>query len=156
MPVGTEMSIDGPFGNMTLHSDEKRPAVFLAGGIGITPFRSIILQAVEEKKPHRLFLFFSNRTPRDGAFLDELKKAEAAHTNFTLVTTMTGKDVSDDEWNGEREHISFTMIRRYVKDLSHAVYYCAGPAAMVAAMRAMLNESSVNDDDIRSEEFSGY
>jgi ferredoxin-NADP reductase len=128
----------------------------LAGGIGVTPFRSIILQALKEKKSHRLFFFFSNRTPRDGAFLDELKNAESAHRNFTLITTMTGSNIPNDEWNGEREHIGFAMIHRYVNDLSRAVYYCAGPAAMVTAMRTMLNENGVNDDDIRSEEFSGY
>ncbi|MDE3058088.1 MAG: FAD-dependent oxidoreductase [Bacteroidota bacterium] len=156
MPLGSEVNIDGPFGNMTLHSDEKRPAVFLAGGIGITPFRSIILQALHEKKPHRFFLFFSNRQPRDAAFFDELKTTAAAHNNFVLIAATTGNDVQKSDAGGERERIGVAMIHRHVGDLSNAVYYCAGPAAMVAAMRAMLSDNGVNDDDIRSEEFSGY
>ncbi len=156
MPIGAEVQIDGPFGNMTLHSNETRLAVFLAGGIGITPFRSIILQAVKEKKTHKLILFYSNRTPRDAAFIDELKTVELVYGNFLLIATMTGSGLPDDEWSGEREYISYRMMHRYGGDLSNAVYYCAGPPKMVGALRTMLNENSVNDDDIRSEEFSGY
>jgi ferredoxin-NADP reductase len=55
-PLGTEIKLDGPFGAFTLHSDSTRPAVFLAGGIGIAPFRSMILQTARDILPHRLFL----------------------------------------------------------------------------------------------------
>jgi len=61
MPFGTEIKLGGPFGSFTLHSDSSRPAVFLAGGIGITPFRSMILHASRSRLPHRLLLFYSNR-----------------------------------------------------------------------------------------------
>lgn len=54
---GTEVRVDGPFGNLTLHDDSSRPAVLLAGGIGVTPFRSIVRGLVSEELPHRVFLF---------------------------------------------------------------------------------------------------
>ncbi|HYM09410.1 MAG TPA: FAD-dependent oxidoreductase, partial [Bryobacterales bacterium] len=72
LPLGTQVKIEGPFGNLTLHNNVARPAVILAGGIGITPFRSMVVRAAQEKLAHRIFLFYSNRRPEDAAFLDEL------------------------------------------------------------------------------------
>ena len=69
MPLGAQVEIEGPYGNFTLHKNATRWYVFLTGGIGITPFRSIIRDAARKKLPHRLFLFYSNRRPEDGAFL---------------------------------------------------------------------------------------
>ena len=63
MPVGAAVQIEGPTGVLTLHSDAARAAVFLCGGIGITPFRSIAFGAAKEHLPHRIFLFYSNRRP---------------------------------------------------------------------------------------------
>ena len=62
-PMGTAVTIDGPNGEMVLHDDPTRPAVFLAGGIGITPFLAIARHAAKERLPHRLYLFYSNRRP---------------------------------------------------------------------------------------------
>jgi ferredoxin-NADP reductase len=61
MPIGSQVKIEGPFGNLVLHNNQARAGVFLAGGIGITPFRSILLRAAKEHLSHRLFLFYSNR-----------------------------------------------------------------------------------------------
>jgi len=72
MPLGAEVVCKGPYGSLTLHEDAARPAVFLTGGIGITPFRSIAVQAAQDKSPHTVYLFYSNRRPEDAAFLDEL------------------------------------------------------------------------------------
>lgn len=72
LPLRSEVKIEGPFGNMTLHNKVARTAVILAGGIGITPFRSMLVRAAHEKLPHRIFLFFSNRRPEDAPFLAEL------------------------------------------------------------------------------------
>src|SRR2546427_661655 len=72
MPIGATVQAEGPFGSFTLHINAAKPAVFLAGGIGITPFRSMIRDAAARKLPHHLYLFYSNNRPEDAAFLDEL------------------------------------------------------------------------------------
>ncbi len=72
LPLGTGVQIDGPFGNFTLRNNESRPAVLLAGGIGITPFRSIVRRAAHENLGHRILLFYANGRPEDAPFLDEL------------------------------------------------------------------------------------
>lgn len=61
LPLGTAVKVEGPFGNLTLHNDPRRPAVLLAGGIGVTPFRSIVRRAAHERLPQRIFLFYANR-----------------------------------------------------------------------------------------------
>src|SRR5215510_8557564 len=89
LKLGSEVRISGPFGSFTLHSDASRPAVFLVGGIGITPFRSIILNATKSRLAHKLYLFYSNRRPEDAAFLEELQKVEQDNPNYKFIGTMT-------------------------------------------------------------------
>lgn len=156
MPIGSPAKIEGPFGSLTLHNNRARPAVFIAGGIGITPFISILRQAAKEQLPQQLLLLYSNRRPEDAAFLAELQQLEQQNKNFTLVATMTDMEKSSQPWNGETGFIGESMIKRVAGKLTAPIYYLVGPPAMVEAMRKTLNDAGINDDDIRSEEFYGY
>src|SRR5262245_17088006 len=109
LSLKSEVRISGPFGSFTLHSDATRPAVFIVGGIGITPFRSMILQAVKDKLAHKLYLFYSNRRPEDAAFLDELQKAEGQNPNYKFIATMTDIVKSERAWQGATGHITHEM-----------------------------------------------
>jgi ferredoxin-NADP reductase len=154
--IGTELSLDAPYGSFTLHNNSRIPAVFLTGGIGVTPVRSIVLQAAHDNLPHKIFLFDSNRRPEDAAFLHELTEAQKKNPNYTFVGTMTEMENSDQQWDGETGYITKAMLVKYIDDLSLPIYYIAGPPAMVTAMRKTLNAAGVDDDNIRTEEFSGY
>lgn len=154
--LGTEVELDAPYGSFTLHNNTSRPAVFLTGGIGITPVRSIVLQSTHENSGHMLFVFYSNNRPEDAAFIDDLASAAKDNDNLTFVATMTAMGRSDQPWEGETGHIDEFMISRYVQDLTVPIYYLCGPAGMVTAMRSLLNGAGVDDDDIRTEEFPGY
>lgn len=156
MPTGGRVTIDGPFGKMVLPDEAARPAVFLTGGIGITPFRSIVVQAAGDRAPHRLFLFYSNRRPEDAAFLDELKALEGENRQYRLICTMTDHDRSARPWSGEAGYITQGMLARYVGDLNGPIYYVVGPPGMVDAMRQMLAGAGVATADIRIEKFAGY
>jgi ferredoxin-NADP reductase len=163
MPLGTEVKAEGPFGNLTLHNDASRAAVLLAGGIGITPFRSIVRRAAHERLPHRIFLFYANKRPEDAPFLDELRGLSLENPNFTFIPTMDRMGDSRLPWAGETGRIDHELIEKYLKrsrssgtEPSPPVYYMAGPPAMVAGLHTMLNEAGVDDDDIRTEEFTGY
>ena len=155
MPVGTEVVFDGAYGSFTLQNNTKIPAVFLSGGIGITPMRSIILQATHDKTAHKIFLFYANKTPKDAAYLDELADAQKANTNFKLIASMTDVDGSKD-WKGETGFFTKEMLQKYIGDLTLPIYYISGPASMVTSIRKTLNEIGIDDDNIRTEEFSGY
>jgi ferredoxin-NADP reductase len=156
LPLGSQVKVEGPFGSMTLHRKVARPAVILAGGIGITPFRSMLGQAFKESTGHRLFLFYANRRPEDAAFLLELQQWAAQRPNFTLVATMTSPGKSKVNWNGETGYINKQILTKYVGDLAEPVYYLAGPPGLVAGMRDMLSEAGVQDEEVNSEDFSGY
>jgi uncharacterized protein YeaO (DUF488 family) len=156
MELGTELTLDAPYGSFTLHNNTQIPAVFLTGGIGVTPVRSIVLQAVHDNVPHRIVVFDSNRRPEDAAFLDELMEPQKKNPNYTFVGTMTQMEKSGREWHGETGYITKAMLLKYVGDLTLPIYYIDGPPAMVTAMRETLGEAGVDDDDIRTEEFSGY
>ena len=101
MPLETEVKIEGPFGDLRLQNNAKRAAVFLAGGIGVTPFRSILLDSANRKLPHHIFLFFSNRRPEDAAFLDELQSLEKRNANYKFIVTMTCMEMcaSSEGWH---------------------------------------------------------
>ncbi|WP_127127244.1 ferredoxin--NADP reductase [Georgenia sp. SYP-B2076] len=156
LPIGTELALDAPYGSFTLHHNVARPAVFLTGGIGITPVRSIVLQAAHDRTGHTIIVFYSNKRPEDAAFLDELSMLDQTNEDFTLVATMTRPETSRRRWDGETGHVDGAMLARYIDDLTAPIYYLSGPAAMVTAMRGVLNTAGVDDDDIRTEEFTGY
>jgi ferredoxin-NADP reductase len=156
VPLGTEVKVEGPFGDLRLHN-AARPAVLLAGGIGITPFRSILVERIGGGSlPYRVVLFHANRRPEAAAFADELRALERADRNLVFVPTMTAMAGSAQSWDGERGHINAAMFARHLDGVADPIYYIAGPVAMVEGMRAMLVALRVDEDDIRTEEFTGY
>jgi ferredoxin-NADP reductase len=155
-PIGTTVTIDGPNGVMVLHDDATRPAAFLSGGIGITPFLSMARHAATQRLPLRLFLFYSNRRPEDAAFLEELQKMEQVNSNYRLIATMAEPEKSARSWSGETGFIRRDMLERHLPNLKSPIYYSAGPPAMTNAMQTMLESIGVSEDAMRSEEFYGY
>ena len=155
MPIGTHVEIEESFGDLVLHNDQSRAAVFLAGGIGITPFRSILLQAKREQLQHSLFCFYANRRPEDAPFLKDLEALQEPHVR-TIVPTMTQITPLDLSWNGEIGRIDHSMLARHLKSAMSPIYYLAGPPRMVTGLHEMLKNLGVGDNDIRTEEFSGY
>lgn len=157
MDIGTELTLDAPYGSFTLHNNTRVPAVFLTGGIGVTPVRSIVLQAFHDNTAHRILVFDSSRRPEDAPFLDELMEPQnQENPNYTFVGTMTQMEKSRREWHGEVGFIAEAMLLKHIDDLTLPIYYIAGPPGMVTAMRETLNAAGVDDDNIRTEEFSGY
>jgi len=153
---GARVQMDGPFGSLTLHSNRSRPAVFIAGGIGITPFMSILRQALHDKLPQVMTLLYSNRRPEDAAFLAELQELERGHRGrFRLLPTMTD-GVGAVGWDGRRGLMDADLIRSVIAGPSRPVFYVVGPPGMVAGMRQVLSGMGVEDDDVRSEDFAGY
>lgn len=156
MPPGAEVEMEGPYGSFTLHHNASRPAIMIAGGIGITPFRSMLIEAAHGRLPHRMILFYCNRRPEDAAFLTELQELQQLDGNFTLVGVMSKPDESRLRWEGEKGRLTPEILAKYSQGLREPIYYLVGPPAMVSDVHRMMNEAGVNVDDIRSEEFGGY
>jgi ferredoxin-NADP reductase len=153
LPVGTEVDVEQPKGDFVLPEDTEQEYVFIAGGIGITVFRSMLRYIAEEGLPHRVTLVYSNRDVESTAFLGELKELEEANPNLRLVLTMT----EDPGWDGESRRIDAATLRDHLgDDLNAYTYLIAGPPGMVEAMEKMLADAGVPEEQVRPEQFSGY
>jgi ferredoxin-NADP reductase len=153
---GATLKLRGPGGKFVLPEDELRPVVLVAGGIGVTPFMSMLRQAAHGRSPRPRVLLYSNRRPADAPFLDELLALHAAGDGFRLVATMTGLDAAERSWDGERGKIDAAMMRRHGVDAAAALCYLAGPPGLIAALRPALVEAGAAAADIRTDEFFGY
>ena len=153
LPIGSEVKLDAPYGDFTLHKTESTPAVFIIGGIGVTPVRSMIAQATHDKTRHPITLLHASRTPALLPLRSDSERLARENPNFTYIMTV---DEPTADWQGERGLISAQMVKKHVPDLSRPIYYLSGPEGMVKAMRKLLVELKVNEDNIRTEEFTGY
>ena len=152
--LGTKFRVSRPRGSFTLHKDSARPAVFLAGGIGVTPVRSILDWAAQERMPHKLYLFYSNREAVDAAFLEELEALAMQNSRFTLIPTITRLTYA--AWRYETGRVDREMLSRYLTGLNRPIFYMAGPSGMVTAMTELLRSLDVSEDEMRTEEFGDY
>ncbi len=155
MPLGGEIGLEEPRGRLALPEDVDRPLALLAGGIGITPFRSMIRHALDAETGHQIVLFYSNRTPEEALFLDELQDWEMDGA-FRLVASMTRMQNSSRTWDGPTGRLNPDLVRQSLPEWEEAVYLISGPPPMVDALAGVLDEMGVDPGRIRPEKFSGY
>ncbi len=153
LPVGAELQLDGPFGSFTLPSNGDRACIFLIGGIGITPVYSMLKLASREQRINPLYLFYSNRSKQDAPFFEELKNLARNNPNIHFIPTMTNEDST---WSGQNKYITASMVKENVANTNNAIVYLCGPASMVTAMRKVAEDLGTLDENLRTEEFSGY
>jgi ferredoxin-NADP reductase len=151
--AGSVVSIEGPFGSFTLPEETSKPIILLAGGLGVTPFRSMVKHAADVSTGHSVTLFYSSRVPEEAVFLDELKALADAHANINLVATMTRPEQSSTSWTGLTGRLNAAMIRNGCKQWANALYYMAGPPAMVDTMQQILDEMAIPQDRVRTEKW---
>ncbi|HPS65120.1 MAG TPA: FAD-dependent oxidoreductase [Ignavibacteria bacterium] len=156
MPLNSEINVDEPFGNLLLPRSAHSQLVFITGGIGITPFYSMIKEVVKMQLSYEILLFYSNRQPKDAAFLKELLTIEKDNNNISVIYTFTDETILKTDWKGEKGFINKTMLRKYIPDFSLPKYYTAGPPQMVKAMKELLVEMGVSVVNIIDEDFPGY
>lgn len=118
LAIGAQVRVKGPMGSFTLHNNVSRQAVFLAGGIGITPFLSMISNASANLTHPSITLFYVNRQLRYAAFMDTLREFETFSRNFKFVPTLTRLTEGYREWRGETGYINSAMLRKHISNLS--------------------------------------
>jgi ferredoxin-NADP reductase len=153
LPVGAEVDVEQPKGKFVLPEDSSRPLVFVAGGIGITVFRSMLRYIREERLPYRVTLIYSNRDRDSTAFLDELRDLEQELPDLRLILTMT----QDPGWDGETRKIDAEFVKEYLgEELNQYTFLVAGPPAMTEGVQHALEEAGVQDENVIAERYSGY
>lgn len=151
MPLGDSIKFAGPTGSFILDSDSDAPLVFLAGGIGIAPFMSMIRHASLTQPNRPITLFYGNNTVDDAAYLDELFALQTDY--FTFIPVLSNPPAN---WQGETGYIDEMKLRDHLRDLSNAIYYVCGSPRMVTALQEMLVEMGIVESAIRVEDFPGY
>jgi len=149
--IDDKIKIKGPMGMFILKEDAKN-IVFLGGGIGITPFRSIIKYATDKKLAIKLTLLYSNRNPDEICYKDEWPIMERQNPNLKVVHTITDYP----SWEGRKSRINKSMIKEFCNDLSNTLFYICGPPAMVDGLSQLLNSMSVTKQNVKIEKFIGY
>ncbi len=153
LPEGAEVEVEQPKGDFVLPEDTGKEYVFVAGGIGITVFRSMLRYIDDLRLPYRATLVYSNRDRASTAFLEELEEIAARNDGIRVVATMT----QDPGWDGETRRVDADMLRDHLAgDLDGYTYLVAGPPAMVQGVVAKLEEAGVPGDQIVPGSFGGY
>jgi ferredoxin-NADP reductase len=146
------VGVQGPFGHFVL--DEERPAVLLAGGIGITPLKGMAEYASDKSLRIPVRLVYSNRTEEEIAYRAELEELERRSPSFRATFTLTGG--APKGWEGSSGRIGERLIREATDGLERPVYYICGKPSMVGGMLTLLSESGVLEEDMKVEVFRGY
>jgi ferredoxin-NADP reductase len=145
--------VEPPKGKFVLPEETSRPLVFVAGGIGITVFRSMLLYIREKRLPYRVTLIYSNRDPESAAFLDEMQALEGELSDFRLIVTMT----DDPNWEGDRRRLDAAFFKEQLEgDLNQYTFMVAGPPEMAEAMQTELAAAGVDEANVAADSFSGY
>jgi glycine betaine catabolism B len=158
LDIGSLVNISAPMGKFVLHDDYSKPAVFLSGGIGVTPFRSMIKYATDVELPVNITMFDANRNQANIIFKDDFDTWLRINPKLRIVYTLSEGNTST-EWSGEKGYINKAMVERYLdsRQLDNSVFYICGPPPMLNAMKKLLQEElHVPNGRIKIEEFVGY
>jgi ferredoxin-NADP reductase len=153
---GDVVSLMGPAGQFGLTEQSTDQIVLLGGGIGITPFRSIVKYATDKKLPNKITLLYSNKTPEDIVYKHEWEEYEERNANFIIVHTITQPSESKPEWKGRVGRIDANLIREQIKNPEKAQYYVCGPPSLVTDLTSVLTGMGISGTQIRTENFRGY
>jgi glycine betaine catabolism B len=155
-----KVKVRGPMGKFILHEDYSKPAVLLSGGIGVTPFRSMIKYATDKQLPIKIVMFDSNRDETNILYKNEFDECLKTNKNLKIIYTITGEGQPPlGHWEGEAGRIDKAMITKYVSEdeLNKSIFYICGPPAMLNALQNILNEKlKISKDRVKIEEFTGY
>ena len=163
LPIGAVVEGEGPTGtfifdeNTILNENDKSPQIFLAGGIGITPFRSMIKYNIDKGLGIPMHLIYSNSTVEQITFRKELEEWAVSHPEFLKVDmTISKPEEGQEKWNGIVGRIDADLVTKLTSGLVNPTYWLCGPPAMVDALEQALATLKIPNGQIKSEKFTGY
>jgi len=142
-------------GDFVLPQDKNKKLVFVAGGIGITPFRSMLKFLLDTKEKRDVFMLFSNKYHEDIVYKDVLDEAEKK-LGIKTVYTLTDLEKIPQGWQGEKGRISSEIIKKHIPDWKERIFYLSGPHLMVIGFEKTLHEMGVTRSNIKKDFFPGF
>lgn len=151
--LGYEINIGTPLGHFVMPNDETRRHVFIAGGIGITPYRSILRYAVDTKKEIDAVLLYFNHSSADIVFGQELGEIARQMPTFSLVHILSNPEPG---WKGEKGKLDEALLRKWVPDLDRRLFWISGSPPMVTSYKELITQAGVKAEAARIDSFTGY
>lgn len=142
-------------GDFLMPKDKKEKLVFITGGIGVTPFRSMLKYLVDKKEKRDIVVFYSNKTPDEFAYIDVFKEA-TEKLGIRSIFTITDKEQAGQNWQGEIGRITPEMIKKYAPDYSQRTFYVSGTHSMTSGMEEALEKLGVSKNKIITDYFPGF
>lgn len=153
LALGEYIKFLGPIGDFTLHFDETNPAVFIAGGVGIAPFYSMLQNIRGIESDRQIYLFYGGSSVNHMPFLDVFTHLNQNEEKFHFIPVIEN---TDSTWEGEKGYITESLLRKFINDINYPIYYLCGSPLMVNTMREMLKAINILDHHIKVEDFPGY
>jgi ferredoxin-NADP reductase len=142
----------GPIGDFVLH--ESQPAVLVAGGVGITPFKGMAEYATDKALPIPIRLVYSNRSEDEIVYRKEFDALEKQNPRFRILHTLTR--TTDGGWRGRTGRMDEELLQEAARGLTDPIYYVSGTPSLVRSVFQVLTDLSVPEADIEYEVFRGY
>lgn len=151
------VQFNGPWDDLNFDEKDTSPHVFLAGGIGVTPYHSIVSYGIDKNINTPMILFVSWKTRDEMVFDDFFRDANNHLENFSYVPTLTVEEgLNPGNWDGETGRINEEMLRKYILEIPISKYFISGPPVMVKALKEIVEGMGVPKERIIAEEFEGY
>lgn len=151
---GDTITAGGLYGDFLLHPNSQQPLVWIAGGIGITPFRSMAKHLLAQDETRDVVLFYCCSLVSDFDYMDIFE--EAKRVGIRVVPVVTGKENIPDTWSGERGFLTEEVIKKHVPEYTKRHFYLSGPNAMVVSYKKLLHTMGVSSSSIHTDYFPGF
>lgn len=156
LEIGDWARLKMPYGSFVLE-DGIDKIVFLSGGIGITPIRSMCKYVTDVGIMKDIILLYGNNTEKDIIFREDFDMLQKTDKNISIVYALTSPDVDREKWKGRTGYVNEEMLKEEVPDFKERTFYLCGPPAMVQSLKAILKDKLViAEDKIKLENFVGY
>ncbi len=142
-------------GDFTLPEDKNKKLVFIAGGIGVTPFRSMIKYLIDKNEKRDITIFYSNKGISDITYKDIFDEA-FLNLGIKTIYCLSDSESTPKDWSGEKGFITPEMIRKYVPDFAQRTFYMSGPRSMILAFQDSLGKMGIPKNRIKTDFFPGF
>lgn len=142
-------------GDFTLPKDKNRKLVFIAGGIGITPFRSMIQYLIHKSEKRNIILFYAVSNADEMVYKNILDQS-VKKLGIKIIYVLTNSQKIPSSWKGKTGYITPDMIIKEVPDFVYRLFYLSGPDAMVRSYKKMLSYLSIPKNNIICDYFPGF
>jgi len=166
LEIGAVIDGEGPNGTFMMEEADLGPHIFIAGGIGITPFRSMIKYIIDRNLKTEIYLIYSNSMPEEAAFRIEIETWAKTYPNIKVSMTMSHMEESHETWSGSTGRVDEAMLKTLIGKwktsassslkIENCTWWVCGPPAFPDAMDEVLAKMNISPDKIRSEKFTGY